>query len=474
MAEKKKFKIHMPHVITLIFFLIIVVAILTWILPSGEFERTIMETSTGEREVAVAGTYHTVAKITEDGTSLRQGIAEVLMAPGKGIQSMVEVLAFVFIIGGVFQIMAKTNALNMGIQKVVRKLGSKDVLIIPILMALFGLGGSTFGMSDELVPFYLLIMPIMFAMGYDSMTTFMTVCLSATVGYAASTVNPFCVLVAQGIAGIQGNPQLVFRMIQWVIMMAVIIAFVTWRAMKIKKNPENSITFQDDLQKRKEMGGEDVDFNQNMTLRQKLVLATFVIGMVIVVFGLVNFGWYMNELSMCFLGMGILMGIFGGLTETEIAEEFITGVKDIAFAAMVIGFCSGIMVVAQDGKIIDTILNTLSNLVANSNNVVFAAVLYVVQSLLTLFVPSSSGLAALSIPILAPLCDLHGVNPEAAVTALQYGNQLTNLLSPVAGTTVAVLAVCRISFAQWWKTIWKVWIILAVLAIAFCTISAGL
>lgn len=464
----------MPHVITLIFFLIIVVAILTWILPSGEFERTIMETSTGEREVAVAGTYHTVAKITEDGTSLRQGIAEVLMAPGKGIQSMVEVLAFVFIIGGVFQIMAKTNALNMGIQKVVRKLGSKDVLIIPILMALFGLGGSTFGMSDELVPFYLLIMPIMFAMGYDSMTTFMTVCLSATVGYAASTVNPFCVLVAQGIAGIQGNPQLVFRMIQWVIMMAVIIAFVTWRAMKIKKNPENSITFQDDLQKRKEMGGEDVDFNQNMTLRQKLVLATFVIGMVIVVFGLVNFGWYMNELSMCFLGMGILMGIFGGLTETEIAEEFITGVKDIAFAAMVIGFCSGIMVVAQDGKIIDTILNTLSNLVANSNNVVFAAVLYVVQSLLTLFVPSSSGLAALSIPILAPLCDLHGVNPEAAVTALQYGNQLTNLLSPVAGTTVAGLAVCRISFAQWWKTIWKVWIILAVLAIAFCTISAGL
>lgn len=474
MAEKKKFKIHMPHVITLIFFLIIIVAILTWVLPSGEFERTIMETSTGEREVAVAGTYHTVEKIAEDGTDLRQGIPQILMAPGKGIQSMVEVLAFVFIIGGVFQIMAKTNALNMGIQKVVKKLGSKDVLIIPILMALFGLGGSTFGMSDELVPFYLLIMPIMFAMGYDSMTTFMTVCLSATVGYAASTVNPFCVLVAQGIAGIQGNPQLVFRMIQWVIMMAIIIAFVTWRAMKIKKDPEKSITYQDDLCKKKEMGGEDVDFNQNMTLRQKLVLATFVIGMILVVFGLVKFGWYMNELSMCFLGMGILMGIFGGLKETEIAEEFITGVKDIAFAAMVIGFCSGIMVVAQDGKIIDTILNALSNLVANAGNAVFAGVLYVVQSLLTLLVPSSSGLAALSIPILAPLCDLHGVNPEAAVTALQYGNQLTNLLSPVAGTTVAGLAVCRISFAQWWKTIWKVWLVLAVLAIVFCTISAGL
>jgi uncharacterized ion transporter superfamily protein YfcC len=473
MGEKKKSKLHMPHVLTLIFLLIVAVAILTWILPSGEFERTLMDTSAGERSVAVAGTYHSVDKVLKDGTSLRQGIGQVLMAPGKGIQQMIEVLAFVFIIGGVFQIMAKTNALNMGIQKIVKKLGAKEILIIPILMLLFGLGGSTFGMSDELVPFYLLIMPIMFTMGYDSMTTFMTVCLAATVGYAASTVNPFCVLIAQGIAGIQGNPQLVFRMIQWVIMMGVIITFVTWRALKIKKNPEKSITYQEDIYKKKEVTSE-VDFNQDMTIRQKSVLAVFVIGMVVVVVGLVKFGWYMNELSMCFMGMGLLMGIFGGLNEKEISDEFITGVKDISFAAMVIGFCSGIMVIAQDGMIIDTILNTLSNLVAGSSNTVFAVVLYAVESLLTLLVPSSSGLAALSMPIMAPLCDLHGVNPEAAVTALQYGNQLTNLMSPVAGTTVAGLAICKISFAQWWKTIWKVFLILTVLAIIFCTVSAAI
>lgn len=473
MGEKKKLQFHMPHVLTLIFFLIIVVAVLTWILPSGQFERAVMETSTGERSVAVAGTYHAVDKITEDGTNLRQGIPQVLMAPGKGIQSIIEVLAFVFIIGGVFQILAKTEALNLGIQKIVKKLGKKDVLIIPILMMLFGLGGSTFGMSDELVPFYLLIMPIMFAMGYDSMTTFMTVCLAATVGYAASTVNPFCVLIAQGIAGIQGNPQLVFRMVQWVIMMAVIIAFVTIRAQKVKKNPESSITYQDDIHKKQEIASE-VDFDAEMTVNQKAVLAIFVAGMVLVVVGLVKFGWYMNELSMCFLGMGILIGIAAGFGEREIAEEFLNGVKDIAFAAMVIGFCSGIMVIAEDGMIIDTILNALSNLVANSNNAVFAAVMYLVQSILTLLVPSSSGLAALSMPIMAPLCDLHGVNPEAAVTALQYGNQLTNLMSPVAGTTVAGLTICKITFGQWWKTIWKVFLIMAVLAIVFCTISAGL
>lgn len=471
--KEKKWKLRMPHVLTLIFFLIVVVAVMTWVVPSGEFERTMMQTSTGERSVAVAGTYHTVEKVLDDGTDLRQGVWQVLMAPGRGIQSIIEVLAFVFIIGGVFQIMTRTNALTIGIQKIVNKLGAKEILIIPILMALFGLGGSTFGMSDELVPFYLLIMPIMFAMGYDSMTTFMTVCLAATVGYAASTINPFSVLIAQGVAGIQGNPQLIFRMVQWVIMMAIAITFVTWRALKIKKNPEKSITYQDDLIKKQDMSA-NIDFSQEMTLRQKLVVAIFVAGMVLVVVGLVKFGWYMNELSACFFGMGILMGIAGGLNEKEIAEEFLNGVKDIAFAAMVIGFCSGIMVVAQEGMIIDTILNALSGLVANSNNVMFAGVLYAVQSLLTLLVPSSSGLAALSIPVMAPLCDLHGVNPEAAVTALQYANQLTNLMSPVAGTTVAGLAICRISFGQWWKTIWKLFLLLTVIAIIFCTISAGM
>ncbi len=471
--KEKKWKLRMPHVLTLIFFLIVVVAVMTWVVPSGEFERTMMQTSTGERSVAVAGTYHTVEKVLDDRTDLRQGVWQVLMAPGRGIQSIIEVLAFVFIIGGVFQIMTRTNALTIGIQKIVNKLGAKEILIIPILMALFGLGGSTFGMSDELVPFYLLIMPIMFAMGYDSMTTFMTVCLAATVGYAASTINPFSVLIAQGVAGIQGNPQLIFRMVQWVIMMAIAITFVTWRALKIKKNPEKSITYQDDLIKKQEMSA-NIDFSQEMTLRQKLVVAIFVAGMVLVVVGLVKFGWYMNELSACFFGMGILMGIAGGLNEKEIAEEFLNGVKDIAFAAMVIGFCSGIMVVAQEGMIIDTILNALSGLVANSNNVMFAGVLYAVQSLLTLLVPSSSGLAALSIPVMAPLCDLHGVNPEAAVTALQYANQLTNLMSPVAGTTVAGLAICRISFGQWWKTIWKLFLLLTVIAIIFCTISAGM
>lgn len=470
--EKKK-KLRMPHAYTLIFMLIILVAIMTWIIPSGEFEREVVSTATGERTVAVAGTYHTVEKVLEDGTDLHQGISAVLQAPAKGIQAAVEVLAFVFIVGGVFQIMAKTNALNLGIRRVVKKLGKKDILIIPILMVLFGLGGSTFGMSDELVPFYLLIMPVMLAMGYDSITTFMVVCIGASMGYAASTINPFNVLLAQGIAGIQGNPQLVFKMIQWGILMAVVIAFVMIRAMKIKKNPKASVMYEEDIKRRQEMEELEVD-NSEFTIRHKLVLSIFVVGMVIIIAGLIQYGWYMNELSMCFLGMGLFMGIAGGLSEHEIAEEFVAGVKDIAFVAILIGFCNGILVIAQDGMIIDTILNGLSNAIAGANNVVFVGVMYVVQSLLTLLVPSSSGLAALTMPVMSSLCDLHNVNPEASVTVLQYANQFTNMMSPVAGTTVAGLAVCGISFGKWWKTFWKIFVVITVIALVFCVISAGL
>ena len=469
--KEKKMKFSMPHVYTLIFALIILMAVLTWIIPSGQFERTVMDTAAGEREVVVAGTYSAVDKVA-DGVDLRQGLTEVLQAPAKGIQNAIEVLAFVFIVGGVFQILAKTNALHMGITSLIRKLGKKEILIIPILMALFSLGGSTFGMSDELVPFYILLMPILLQMGYDSMTTFLVVCLGASVGYAASTINPFNVLIAQGIAGIQGNPQLVFRMIQWVIVTGLCIVFTTYRALKVQKNPEASICYQDDILKRRDFLVESKE--EKMTGRQKGVLVIFVAGMALIVFGLIKYGWYMNELGMVFLGMGILIGIVGGLNEKEICEEFVTGCKDITFAAILIGVCSGISVILSDGMIIDTILNAMANAVSGVGNAFCIVVMYIIQSLATFLVPSSSGLAALTMPIMAPLCDLRGFNPEAAVTVLQYANQFTNIISPVAGTTVAGLAVCRISFPQWWKTAWKLFIVLTVFGIGFGIISAML
>lgn len=471
MSQNKKFKFALPHVYTLAFILIIVFAALTWILPSGQFERQLLDTAAGEREVAISGTYQVIDKVA-DGSDLRQGILEILMAPTRGIQAAADVVAFILLIGGTFQILTRTNAMNMGIRKVIRKLQGKEVLLIPIVMLLLGIGGSTFGMSEEVIPFYIMLIPIFFAMGYDSMTTFMVVFLGPQIGYAASTTNPFNVLIAQGVAGIQGNPQLVYRFIWWIIMMAFAIIYVMRYASKVHKNPTCSITYKDDLLKKHEFAKEEE--NIEFTLRHKLVLCVFALGMGTIIYGILTYGWYMDELSAMFLIMGILMGVVGGLNEKEIAEEFVTGVKDLAFAAVVVGVCRGILVVAEDGMIIDTILNTLSKSLENIGSVAFTSVMYLVQSLLTFLVPSSSALASLTMPVMAPLCDLQGVNPEASVTVLQFANQLTNMISPTAGMTVAGLAVCKISFGQWWKTIWKFFIVITVLALVFCAISAML
>ncbi len=471
---KQKKRFQLPHVYTIAFMLIILFAVLTWIIPSGQFERQTISTAAGERDVAVAGTYQEVSKVDEEGGDLRQGIASVLMAPTRGIQAAGDVVAFVLLIGGTFAIVTKTNAINAGMSRVIRRLKNKDILIIPIVMLLLSIGGTTFGMSEEALPFYAIFMPIMMGLGYDSMTAFMICFMGPQVGYCASTVNPFNVLIAQGIAGIEGNPQLWFRFIQWGIFTVLGIAWVMLYARRVKKSPESSITYQDDIIKRQEFSVNDSDIDIPFTGRQKLVLLIFAAGMGLIVWGLVTNGWYMDEISMVFLAIGLLAGIVGGLSEKEMAESFVAGMQDFAYAAVIIGIARGILVVAEGGIIIDTILNSLVTLLAGVPTAVFTSMMYVVQSLLTILIPSSSGLAALTIPVMAPLTELMGVNPEASVTCLTLANQIMNTVSPTAGMTVAGLAVCKISFPQWWKTCWKFVLLLTVLGLVFTAISGML
>lgn len=210
---KRRFHLQLPHVYTIAFMLIVFFAVLTWIVPSGQFDRQTIQTAAGEREVAVAGTYQEVDKVYTDSETgetvdLRQGIDAVLQAPAKGIQAAADVVAFVLLIGGSFAIVTKTNALNAGMSRVIKKLKNKDILIIPISMILLSICGTTFGMSEEALPFYAIFSPIMLSIGYDSMTAFIICFLGPNLGYCASTIDPFNVLIAQGVIGIEGNPQL--------------------------------------------------------------------------------------------------------------------------------------------------------------------------------------------------------------------------------------------------------------------------
>lgn len=473
LAQKKKKGFEVPHVYTICFALMVLFAILTWIVPSGSFERVEMETAAGTRSVAVAGTYTPVDKVTEDG-DLRQGIFSLLMAPTQGIQQASDVVAFVLLIGGAFAIITKTNAINAGMAALIKILKEKDALIIPVAMILFGIGGTTFGMSEEALPFYAIFIPMMMAMGYDSMTAFMICFMGPNAGYIASTINPFNVLIAQGIIGVEGNPQLWLRAITWVIVMALTIIWVMRYARKVKANPTFSITHQDDFAKRVEFSVTDDALDIHFTGRQKAVLVVFACGMGLIVWGLITQGWYMDEISAVFVGMGLLAGIVGGLTEHEMAEEFVKGMSDFAYAAVVIGLARSILVIAENGMIIDTILNFLANLLAGVPAPIYTTMLYIVYALLTFLVPSSSGMAALTMPIVGPLTELMGVNPEGAVTAMCISNQIVNCISPTAGMTIAGLGVSKISLEQWWKTSWKFILLLMVVGIVITAISGML
>lgn len=478
-AKEPKKKFQLPHVYTIVFILMIAFAILTWIVPSGTYDRQTINTAAGEREVAVAGTYKPVDKTYTDGETgeqvdLRQGVFELFQAPTKGIQEAADVVAFVLLIGGAFAIINKTNAINAGMSHLIGNLKDKDIIIIPVAMTLFSIGGTTFGMSEECLPFFAIFMTIMMGMGYDSMTAFMVSFMGAQTGYIASTLNPFNVLIAQGIVGIQGNPQLWLRAIVWVVLTVLAIVWVMMYARKVKKNPTSSITYHDDIAKRKEFAVVDQSVPEVFTGRQKGVLLVFAAGMGLIVWGLITKGWYMDEISAVFVGMGILSGIVGGLNEREMAEEFVKGMADFAYAAVIIGFARSILVIAENGMIIDTILDFLANMLAGMPKVLYTSIMYVVLGLLSFLVPSSSGLAALTMPIIGPLTELMGVNPEAAVTALAMANQTFNTISPTAGMTVAGLAVCKISFGQWWKTSWKFVLLVAFIGILVTGISGVL
>lgn len=466
----KQFKV--PHVYAIIFALMVIFAVLTWIVPSGSYQRQ----EVNGREVTVAGTYEQSEKTyideeTGDEVDLRQGVFDVLQAPTRGIQEAIEVVAFILIVGGSFQVITKTGAITSGMGRVVRRFKNKDILIIPIAMVLFALGGTSFGMAEETLPFFAIFMPIMMAMGFDSMTAFMVVFVGARTGYIASTINPFNVLIAQGILGIQGNPQLWLRMIAWVVLTAVAITWVVLYARRVKKNPESSITFEDDIAKKVEFAADESALDAEFTGRQKGVLAVFIAGMCLIIWGLVTQGWYMNEISAVFLAMGLLAGVIAGFSQDVIAQEFVAGIADFAFSAIVVGLARGILVIASDGMIIDTILNALATGLGGIPAVLFTTLLYAVENLLAILVPSSSGLAALTAPIFGPLTELMGLNPEAAVWALSMGSATMSLICPTSAILVAGLGVFKIKLGQWWKTVWKFFLVVSLINIVFVAIS---
>lgn len=458
MSSLKKKKFTMPQTLTIIFLLIVLMAILTLIVPSGNFERVDID----GRSVVVAGTY-------EKAPSNPQGITDVFTAPINGFIDAAEVVGFVLIVGGAFGIVNKTGAIEAVIAHTVNKMKKFQFLIIPISMILFGLGGTTFGMSEETLPFYMIFIPLMTSMGYDSLTAVATVFIGATAGFGAATTNPFSVGIAQALSQIVPGSGIEFRVVMFIIYMAISIGFVMMYANKVKKDPKKSLVHDISLNQEL-MVNSDTNIKE-FTKREAMVIAIFTIGMAIMIYGVLRLEWYITEIAMIFTAIGIISGIASGLKQDEIVNSFISGAGDLITAGLCIAFARGIVIIAENGFIIDTILNSAANLLNGLPKTIFINLTFLIEGLIAFLIPSASGLASLTIPVLAPLGDLVDVSRQMIVTAYQFGIGVTNLITPTSGVLMGALAVANIPWSKWVRFVIPLMVVLTILVMAFLTIG---
>ena len=458
MSSLKKKKFTMQQTLTIIFLLIVLMAILTWIVPSGNFERVDID----GRSVVVAGTY-------EKAPSNPQGITDVFTAPINGFIDAAEVVGFVLIVGGAFGIVNKTGAIEAVIAHTVNKMKKFQFLIIPISMILFGLGGTTFGMSEETLPFYMIFIPLMTSMGYDSLTAVATVFIGATAGFGAATTNPFSVGIAQALSQIVPGSGIEFRVVMFIIYMAISIGFVMMYANKVKKDPKKSLVHDISLNQEL-MVNSDTNIKE-FTKREAMVIAIFTIGMAIMIYGVLRLEWYITEIAMIFTAIGIISGIASGLKQDEIVNSFISGAGDLITAGLCIAFARGIVIIAENGFIIDTILNSAANLLNGLPKTIFINLTFLIEGLIAFLIPSASGLASLTIPVLAPLGDLVDVSRQMIVTAYQFGIGVTNLITPTSGVLMGALAVANIPWSKWVRFVIPLMVVLTILVMAFLTIG---
>ena len=453
-------KIKFPTAYSILAILIIVLAVLTWIIPACSYEYL----ADGE---PMAGTYHAVAQNA-------QGVGAVFLAPLKGLYDAIEVAVFILMVGGFLGIVMETGAINAGINTIVQKLKGREKLLIPILMFIFALGGTTFGMAEETIAFYPLVLPIVIAAGYDALVGVSIIMVGAGVGVLASTVNPFATGIASGFAGVSLGEGIILRVIMLIVLLPIAVWYVMRYAEKVRANPQKSYVADMYESNREHFIGEE--YNTALNGKQKIALSLFGLTFLVMIYGVIPFddlgvplpvlGWWFPELSALFLIAGIIIGIFYRLKEEKLVDSFLFGAKDLLGVAFIIGISRGITVIMNDGMITDTILYWGESALAGSGKSVFLALMYLIFLPLSILIPSTSGLATLAMPILAPLADFAGVGRDLVITAFQSASGLINLLTPTSAVVMGGLAIGRVGYNRWLKFVWKLALILFAVSLA--------
>lgn len=454
----KKFK--MPTAYAILSGLIVAVAIATWIVPTGQYDYV--------DGVPVAGSYHAVDPNP-------QGIGAVLLSPLLGFFDAVDVELFILMVGGFLGIVMETGAINNGVAAVVRRMRGREKWMIPILMILFGLGGTTFGMWEETMAFYPILLPVFLAAGYDALVSVSVILLGAGAGVLCSTVNPFATGIASGFAGISLGEGLVLRFVMLLVYEAVAIWFVMGYAARIKANPDASIMAHN---RWPEHEIPNMDEAEPLTGKQKIVLILFAAVFLVMIYSVIPFadvgidflptlGWWFPELGALFLAGGLLVGFVYGLREAKVAECFVRGAAELLNVAFIIGLSRAITTIMSNGLITDTVLYWGEKLLSGAGSVGFILLTYLLYLPLSILIPSSSGLATLSIPIMAPLGQFAGVGGDLIITAFQSASGLVNLVTPTSAVVMGALVFGRIPYDRWIRYVWKLLAIFLVLTVGF-------
>jgi uncharacterized ion transporter superfamily protein YfcC len=466
MAEEKKKGFTFPTAYTILFILIIIVVIATWVVPAGLYDRN-------EEGEPIPGSYHQVEsnpqRIIADGLmasvngmyGIQGEDGSVSVYNSGGLYGAIDVALFVLVIGGFLAITMATGAIDAGIGKITTALKGREKWMIAILMAVFAIGGTTYGMAEETLAFYGLIIAVMIAAGYDAVVGVAVVMLGAGIGTLASTINPFATGVASAFAGISVADGLVSRLIILVAGTIIGIIFVTRYAEKVRKDPSKSLVYEKKEENEKHflkgMSAEDIP---EFTGRRKVVLSLFGLAFLVMIFGVVPWNdlglplpqldWWFGEFAALFLGFAILIGYVGSIGgEAKISETFINGARDMLGVALIIGVARGVSVIMNNGLIVDTVLSWAEAALGGVGGVVFVNITHLLYLPLGFLIPSSSGLATVTMPIMAPLADFAAVDRSLVVTAYQSASGLLNLVNPTFAVVMGGLALGRLGYHKW-------------------------
>ena len=479
-------KIKVPNTYVIIFTVLLVCAVATWLVPGGEPQTW-----------------------------------QVFSALYEGFSQQAGIIAFVLIIGGAFWVVNSTKAVDEGIMKfiskvqnlerhaLVRKLGVGNI-VITLVMLLFGLFGAVFGMSEETIAFVAVVIPLARSLGYDDFVAVCMVYVAAHVGFAGAMLNPFTIGIAQGMAELPLFSGIEYRVFCWIVLMLIAITFVLWYANKTRKVLEiNDVSDQPSDQSEASVSktrawicygaltivlvlfsvfyatdcviklGESsfhtpwllwvasglfalLSFFSLRNSVKMFILNMLMFTIVFLVIGAMGYGWYLSEICALFMAMAVCAGFSAGYSADTIAKEFIAGAKDIFSAALIIGFAAGIIVILKNGQVIDTMLESMASALEGTGRVGALASMYGIQTFINLFIPSASAKAAVTMPIMAPFSDMINVSRQATVLAFQFGDGFTNMITPCSGVLMAVLSVAKIPYEKWVKWAWKFILLLVV------------